>query len=376
MRASLLFAVLLAIAPAVNASDDSLAAFLRSALEATHAKHRVPAIAALVELRGTTAVEAVGTRAAGHVERATVEDRWQIGSDTKAFTATMIARLAERGVLSLDETLPRLLPGMASTMDAAYRDVTLAQLLSHTAGLAPLTDGAELPAFMHVIRRANDVRGERAAAARHYLALPPASKIGRFAYSNLGYIIAGAIAEARTGKSWEALVREEVFAPLGITHAGFGPPGTSARIDEPRGHRPLAGRLVALDPADPQSDNPRVLGPAGTINISLAGWARFARDQMEGALGHGKLLSAAGYRRLQAPVTGNYALGWGAKLDAGGMPVILAHTGSNGSWLADIRIQPADDLIELVAMNAGDGDAQQALAEIQAAFRDRLARRR
>jgi CubicO group peptidase (beta-lactamase class C family) len=368
--------VLLAIAPLANAADDSLAAFVRRTLEAAREKHPVPAIAALVEVRGTLASEAVGIRAQGHTEPATVEDRWQIGSDTKAFTATMIMRLAERDVLSLDDTLAKLLPDMAATMDPAYRKVTLAQLLSHTAGLPPLTDGRDLPAFMEVIRGAGDVRGERAAAARHYLALPPASKVGDFAYSNLGYIVAGAIAEARTGKSWEELLREEVFAPLGIVHAGFGPPGTSARIDEPRGHRPVAGRLVALDPADPQSDNPRALGPAGTMNITLAGWARFARDQMEGARGHGKLLSAAGYRRLQTPVTGNYALGWGAKLDAAGMPVILAHTGSNGYWLADIRIQPADGLVELVAMNAGDAGAQKALEEIQGAFRDRFNRPR
>jgi len=90
----------------------------------------------------------------------------------------MIVRLAERGVLSLDDKLPKLLPAFAATMDPAYRDVTLAQLLSHTAGLAPLTDDAELPAFMNAIRGASDVRAERAAAARHYLALPPASKVG------------------------------------------------------------------------------------------------------------------------------------------------------------------------------------------------------
>ncbi|HXS52027.1 MAG TPA: serine hydrolase domain-containing protein [Usitatibacter sp.] len=376
MPAALILAVLLAVAPLANAADDSLGAFLHKTLEAARAKHRVPAIAALVEARGMLAAEAVGIRAEGHSERATADDRWQIGSDTKAFTATMIMRLAERHVLSLDDTLPNLLPGMASTMDPAYRKVTLAQLLSHTAGIAPLTDGRDLPEFMEVIRGASDVRAERAAAARHYLAVPPASRVGDFAYSNLGYIIAGAIAEARTGRSWEELVREEVFAPLGITHAGFGPPGTSARIDEPRGHRMEGGALVALDPADPRSDNPRAFGPAGTMNITLADWARFARDQMEGALGRGKLLSAAGYRRLQTPVTGNYALGWGAKLDASGIPVVLAHTGSNGYWLADIRVQPADGLIELVAMNAGDGEAKKALEEIQAALGERFKRPR
>jgi len=372
MAAAYLLAVLLAIAPAASAAEASLDAFLRQALEAARSKHHVPAVAALVEVRGSAVAEAVGIRAEGHPETASVDDRWQIGSDTKAFTATLVARLADRGVLSLDDTLPRLLPAMAGAMDPAYRSVTLAQVLSHTAGLAPLTDGKELPAFMEVIRGAGDVRAQRAAAARHYLARRPASKAGGFVYSNLGYIIAGAIVEARTGKSWEELVREEVFAPLGITHAGFGPPGTSARIDQPRGHRPSPGGLGALDPADPLSDNPPALGPAGTINISLADWARFARDQMDGARGHGKLLSAAAYRRLQTPVTGNYALGWGAKLDASGTPVILAHTGSNGYWLADIRILPADGLIELVAMNAGDSDAQKALEEIQAALRERF----
>ncbi len=375
MPAAFLLALLLAVAPAA-AADDSLDAFLRQALEAARSKHGVPAVAALVEVQGKVAMAAVGVRAKGHPEPVAVDDRWQIGSDTKAFTATMIARLAERGVLSLDDTLAKCLPDAAGAMDPAYRGMTLAQLLSHTAGLPPLTDGKDLTAFLEVIRGARDVRGQRAAAARHYLALPPASKPGEFAYSNLGYIIAGSIAESRTGKSWEDLVREEVFAPLGITHAGFGPPGTPARIDQPRGHRSLLGWLFVLDPADPGSDNPPSLGPAGTINISLADWARFARDQMDGALGHGKLLAPATYRRLQTPVAGNYALGWGAQLDAAGAPVVLGHTGSNGYWLADIRIQPADGVIELIVMNAGDANAQQALAEIQAVLRTRISARR
>jgi CubicO group peptidase (beta-lactamase class C family) len=370
MPAALLLAFLLLATPGV-ATAGSLDAFLHTTLEAARAKHRVPGVAALVEVRGEVSVAAVGIRAKGHDEPVTVDDRWHIGSDTKAFTATMIMRLAERGVLSLDDTLDKCLPELANTMDPAYRRVTLAQLLSHTAGLEP-TDYFQMLRFRAVIATADGVRAQRAAAARAYLSVPPASKPGEFVYTNLGYIIAGAIAESRTGKSWEDLVRDEVFTPLGITHAGFGAPGTSARIDQPRGHQQGLGGLFVLDPADPASDNPPALGPAGTINISLADWARFARDQMEGALGRGKLLSPAGYRRLQTPVTNDYALGWIVKLDASGRPVILAHTGSNGYWLADIRIQPADGVIELIAMNAGNGAAQQALGDIQAALRERF----
>ena len=179
----------------------------------------------------------------------TTSDRWHIGSDTKAFTATLIARLVEQGVMRFDDTLAASFPAFAEAMDPAYRNVTVTQLLSHTAGLPPLTDDKDLPAFMAVIKSANGVKAQREAIARKYLTMPPASKAGDFAYSNLGFIIVGAIAEARTGKSWEDLIREQIFTPLGIKSAGFGPPGTPGKLDQPWGHKDEAGKLVALDPA-------------------------------------------------------------------------------------------------------------------------------
>jgi CubicO group peptidase (beta-lactamase class C family) len=372
MPAAFLLAFLVLATATAARGDDTLGPFVRQALETARARHHVPGIAAYVQVGAATAAAAVGVRADGHPEAVTVDDLWHIGSDTKAFTATLMARLAERHVLSLDDTLAACFPALANEMDPAYRRVTIAQLLSHTAGLPPqmgLLVNLQLRAMVAV---GTDLRAQRTAIARKYLTMSPASKAGAFAYSNVGYIIAGAIAEARTGKPWEKLVREEVFAPLGITHAGFGPPGTSAHIDQPRGHRSRLGWLSALDPAAADADNPPALGPAGTINISLADWARFARDQMDGAHGHGKLLSPASYRRLQTPVAENYALGWVAKLDAAGTPGLLQHTGSNTYWLADIRILPGDDTIELVVMNAADKEAQRALEEIRAALRTRL----
>src|SRR6476619_5191810 len=123
--------------------------------------------------------------------------------------------------MHLDDTLPASLPAFADAINPAYRNVTVAQLLSHTAGLPPLTDDKELPPFMAAIKPANEVKAQREAIARKYLTMPPASNAGDFAYSNIGFIIAGAIAETRTGKTWEDLIREEVFAPLGIKSAGF-----------------------------------------------------------------------------------------------------------------------------------------------------------
>ena len=102
----------------------------------------------MIQIDGKLAAEAaLGVRALGsHPEPVTTNDRWHIGSDTKAFTATLIARLVEKGVMHFDDTLAASFPAFAEAMDPAYRTITVTQLLSHTAGLPPLTDDKDLPA--------------------------------------------------------------------------------------------------------------------------------------------------------------------------------------------------------------------------------------
>jgi CubicO group peptidase (beta-lactamase class C family) len=204
------------------------------------------------------------------------------------------------------------------------------------------------------------------------LTMPPAGKAGDFSYSNLGFIIAGAIAEARTGKPWETLIREQIFGPLDIENAGFGAPGLSSRIDQPRGTTEINGALVALDPGSAEADNPAALGPAGTINIALKDWARFAQDQLDGESGQGKLLKAASYRKLHTVVSHDYALGWGVLRDSNGTLQLLTHTGSNGYWLADIRIMPQHNTIFLIATNVGNEAASQAVKDIRKSLKERL----
>jgi CubicO group peptidase (beta-lactamase class C family) len=373
LRCKALLALVLLGAVAFAHADADLQSFLEQTLAAARDKNHLPAVAALIQINGKIEAEAaLGVRALGHPEPVTINDRWHLGSDTKAFTSTMIARLVEKHVMSFDDTLAASFPAVAKDMDPAYRNVTVTQLLSHTAGLPTLTEDKDLTPFLDVIKTAKGVKAQRAAVARHYLAMPPASKVGEFSYSNIGYIIAGAIAEAHTGKTWEALVREQVFAPLGIKNAGFGPPGTSGKLDQPLGHLDTAGTYTPLDPAKPESDNPAPLGPAGTINITLRDWLLFAKDHLDGTHGHGELLKAETYRKLHTPVTGNYAYGWGALLEPNGTPALLTHTGDNGFWVADIRIMPKHDMIFLVVTNAGNETAQGAVKEIGKALKDRL----
>ena len=369
----LLLGLILLATPAFAQDDVPLQTFLEQTLTAARDKDKLPAAAALIQIDGKIAAEAaIGVRAIGHPKSVTTRDRWHLGSDTKAFTATLIARLVEQGVMHFDDTLADSFPAFAKDMDPAYRLVTVAQLLNHTAGLPTLTDDKDMPAVLALIKPARDIRAQRLLVANKFLAEPPASKIGEYEYSNLGFMIAGAIAEAHTGKSWEDLIRTQIFAPLGIRHAGFGVPGKGGKTKQPWGHKEADGKLVALDPADPDSDNPAVIGPAGTINISLRDWMLFAQDHLDGVNGHGKLLTTETYRILHTPVTERYTFGWGVKMGPDGAPLLLTHSGSNGYWLADIRIMPKHNMIVLVVINAGNEAANEAIRHIGKPLKDRL----
>jgi CubicO group peptidase (beta-lactamase class C family) len=364
--------VLLVSGACANA-DAALQDFLSTTLANARDKAHLPAVAALVQIDGKIEARvALGVRELGSPEAVGQDDRWHLGSDTKAMTSTMIARLAERGVLGFDETLGQVFPGIAPRMDAQLRDVTIAQLLSHTSGLPPLASDTEMTEFLGVIEHEKGIRSQRAMVALHYLIRPPASKVGEFAYSNLGYTIAGAAAEARTGLSWEELIEREIWKPLGIRHAGFGAPGKAGNVDQPRGHVEKDGKLVALEPGTPGSDNPPAVGPAGTVNISLSDWMLFAQDQLAGIHGHGKLLKPESYLKLHTPVSKNYALGWGVLRDKDGSISLLTHMGSNGFWVSDVRILPKHDVIFLTVMNAGGTNAENAARELGKTLQEKL----
>lgn len=191
---------------------------------------------------------------------------------------------------------------------------------------------------------------------------PPATEPGSaYAYSNLGYTIAGAMLEQAADASWEDLVRERVFAPLGMTSAGFGPPeagGDRDHPDQPWGHVSRGGERAAMAPG-PWSDNPLVIGPAGTVNCSIEDLARYAALHLQGARGvEGLLLAPASFERLHTDsYEQDYAMGW-ARLErswAGG--TALNHSGSNGMWFAVIWIAPKRDLALVAATNDGGSTA-------------------
>ena len=315
---------------------------------------RTPAVGMAVIRDGKIADVAVrGVRRNDSAGAVTPENVWLIGSTSKPMTTALIAKLVDRGTLSWDAPLSSMLPDLAASMREEYRAVTLVQLLSHGAGLPE-----NLRDLTHIDPYFTDTRPlpeQRLAYITEALQDAPVAKDdAAFSYSNTGFLIAAVIAERASGKPFEALMRDEVFVPLGMSSAGFGPTGDG----QIRGHR--AGKpVIVLAKAD--DGVPMMFTSAGNMHMSLRDWARFCIDQLAGSRGNGKLLKPESYRLMQTARPGSPAgLDWGVQPTiAGRRGPVLTHGGSDGNWLAWVALFPRENSGVLVVANAAndmDGD--------------------
>lgn len=334
----------------------------------------LPAAGAAV-LRGGQVVAsgAVGTRRVGTDNPVTVHDRFHIGSDGKAMTVLIAAQFIQQGRLRWDTRLEEVYPELTATMDAGLRTVTLTQIMSHTSGLP-----ADTPAIDDLLGQAMQQADINLDAMRHWVVQqwapkPLVTRPGEaWAYSNLGYLILGAVLERVSGRTWEELMVSHVFDPLQLRSAGFGPQSSLGRVDAPLGHRLVDGKPVALL-AGPNGDNPAILGPAGTAHLSLMDFAAWANWQVgEGRRGPA-LVPPAIMRKMHARVadmpvqkdaaTGTpgsvkasdmgYGLGWGLLTLSYAKDPFLFHGGSNGLNYALIMLQPRHDFAMVMVTNIG-----------------------
>jgi CubicO group peptidase (beta-lactamase class C family) len=184
---------------------------------------------------------------------------------------------------------------------------------------------------MEVEKDSGTPRAQRAAFAAAQLAMPPAAKPGKFAYSNSGYGILGAIVEHAANRSYEVLLRERIFQPLKLATAGLGAPGRTGEWNpsQPWGHYREGD---ALTPATPSPDNqfPPAFSPAACVHMSLPDFARYAwwLSTNEPAL-----VKPETFKTLQTPPSGSsYAGGlWQTELPGIGGAAVC-HSGHMGGF--------------------------------------------
>lgn len=296
----------------------------------------IPAVAAVsFNTKKITAFEFAGTTRIGGTIAIKKNSVWHIGSDAKAMTATLMAILIEKKLLSWETPMSEVFPGLADNFHPNARKTTITQLLSHTAGLPANPEGAQ----RMLSRREVTIRG---------LAQKPSEG---FLYSNFGYIIAGAVIEKLLDTTWEKAIQQHLFKPLGIKSVGFGPPKGATTI-----HGHWKGKPMS-------HDNPPMYGPAGGLHLSLFDWVLFCQDQIKGHHGNGKLLTQDSYQKLHTPIEPNYGLGWGVKVKNGQI-VQLQHDGSNTMWYARVQLNLIEQRGYLITMNTAEKKAVEWLPKI------------
>jgi CubicO group peptidase (beta-lactamase class C family) len=338
-------------------------------LEWARASQNLPAVGVVVIRGGAVAeIGVAGHRSARGGPPVTVDDQWHLGSITKSMTATLAALLVEDGLIGWDTTPVDVWPEIANQIHADFRGVTLRQFLSHTSGMKR-DDGwsdAGNGGSMSLVEK-------RRAWAAHVLAGAPAVPAGQFSYSNVGYVVAGAMLETRAGSPWETLLASRVFAPLGMVHSGFGAPGTQGLEDQPLGHWSTALGFNPLKPDDLNADIWESTGPAGNVHVTLGDFARYLQAHLAGERGTPGLLSTQSFSTLHTDVARGYALGWShydslSPLQAGG----FFHNGSNLRWFAVTWFAPTRDTGVLLVTNCGGDRAFAALTGLDISMRERI----
>ena len=368
--------LLLAPSPVHSAPPESLNPTLEPYLK----EFGLPAIAAAVFKDGAiVASGACGTRRSGQDIPVGIDDRFHLGSDSKSFTSLLAGQFVEKGRLRWDSTLGEVFPELKGKMDSEFAKITLQELLSHSSGLS---DGPEL---IDLINRSYQQDGNMD-EVRLWMVKETAPKPldhprgSKFDYSNLGYTIAGAILERTGGKSWEELIQEQIIGPADLNSAGFGPQAGLGKVDAPLGHLLVNGTAKPML-AGPNGDNPLILGPAGTLHMSVLDFAKWAAWHAGNGRRPPALVSPDTVKKLHTPVidtgvrenappgtpkTGKYALGWGeVNLDWSSGPV-LTHTGSNGMNLATVMIWPEADFGFVMMTNIAGPAADEALTKLAA----------
>jgi CubicO group peptidase (beta-lactamase class C family) len=229
----------------VSCSPERLEAVLGDLI----ASHDVCGATVAVLAAGEVVEASAGILHAGTAAPATPDSLFQIGSITKAWTATILHQLATAGHLDLRHAVRTYLPDLRFADHALGAQVSVGMLLSHTSGLEGdrFTDtGRGDDCLARYVDGLDDLR---------FVASPGQS----FSYGNAGYAVAGRIAEVVTGERWDDLVRERIIEPLGLTHCALLPeeailhPVAVGHERTPTGPRPV--KTWAL---------PRSLGPAGS----------------------------------------------------------------------------------------------------------------
>lgn len=316
--------------------------------------------ASIVDETGVRAIAAVGIKNVDTEEPATVHDRLYLSSITKPMTATMIATLIYEDQTVFpngwDTTVGEVFSDEVDTIHDDHESATIRELLIHEAAVQQ--DPAEWEDDTSLSLTARRLRASLATLAT---ARPGLVQRGTVYYSHAAYMIAGSMAEKLTGSSWEQLMRERIFEPLGMKSAGFGPPILRTdSTNETSGHVIDSSALPDIVWMPTQEDVHQVMRPSGGIHASMEDLAKFVQLWMNGKepkiLNRDRLQELTRLNRKPPNQVlssgGTNAAGWWRYPRVFGHGEALNTPGSNGNWYTLVWVMRETSRAYFVAVNS------------------------
>jgi CubicO group peptidase (beta-lactamase class C family) len=304
---------------------------------------QAPGVAVGVIVDGTvTLAKGYGVRELGQSATVTADTIFAVGSMTKSFTAVTVAAMVDERKLNWDRPVREYLPWFRMYDPVATELITPRDLLTHRSGLP----GHNFIRFSTPLARAELVRRIRYLEPSHTFREV-------YQYNNLMYVTAGFLAGEVAGKSWEDLVEQRIFAPLGMSNSTVRVADTQQRKDFAKPHLSRNGRVTPTDFYDYQKFG---VGPNGAVNSTVNDLLKYLQFHLDNGQANGRqLISTTQMQQLHRPVTvsgdGAYALGWTVQHHRG--HAVLQHGGAITGFTSMMVLIPETKAGVIVLNNLG-----------------------
>ena len=339
-------------------------------VDAVVARYHLPGIAVgVIENGKVVYMRGVG-ELAGDGRPVNPDTLFKIASNSKAMTATVLARLVQQGKLRWDDPVQKYLPGFAMNDPWVTRNMQVGDLLVHHSGLPE--GGGDLMLWP----QPNHFTRQDIIAGLKYIK-PAYSFRAGYAYDNLLYVVAGEVAAAAGGAPYAQLLRREVFEPLGLTRCQIGTWSRDEVGNVAQPHARRDGRNVVID-ADGPLIHPTTMDAAGGVRCSLRDMLSWARNWLAPTPTQLQWLSPVQRQKEWTPYTPMpisarrrawdgtrfYAYGYGWRIADVDGELTVSHTGTLSGMYSAVTLLPNRRSGFVFLINANAEDARSVLNEV------------
>lgn len=373
MRKVLLLHCIFICCALIASAQNNVPAFVKDSLdiyiERAMREWQVPGLSVCIVKGDDVILRGYGVKELGKNDKVDENTLFMIGSNTKIMTATALAMLQDQKRLSLDDKVIKWLPAFKMKDPWVTKELNIRDLMSHRMGMETFQGD-----FMYWTSALTD----KQVMEKFGQLTPMYGFRTRWGYTNAGYVVAGQVIAAASGKSWADYLTENIFRPLEMTRtialSRDLPAATNKAVAHTLDHDL---KLIAIPYCD--IDN---ISPAGSVSSSAKDMSKWVYAQLNNGRASDRQIipvSAINQPRLPHSILGNgghpynkvnfslYGLGWALEDYAGKR--LVSHTGGVNGFVTSVTLVPEEKLGIVILTNTDQNALYEAIKwEILDAF--------